>query len=380
MGNKANKNFKFRIIDLIIIPLLLVMFLLGGLFFNNYKGTKAYFNIEKTSVDYIIQTPSKEQVNEINGMEHIESVTPYLYSAVDSKINSKTVRVSLFILEKGEDLAKTPFSDELLIEQSQISYDNELFVSDDFAKTNSLEIGDELTLNVYSQSINYKVKAIYSGDKRSVGGVAFAIKTGDLLQAIELKYGTDYKYSGAYISSNNHSETEKWLEDYKPLGDLRSREEFASDELYQIYLENRDKTDYTLTTFYKDKYIEEAHNRYDGEVNRNKSLFIVVQLLSFISIGVFLAVRAFGYLKTEVSKDKRNNFSYKQEQGMFSKYFILMLCVSVLVAMGLVALNAVIFGIKVFEIINILGLILTVLPIVVVWLLQIAILKKRFYS
>ena len=57
-----------------------------------------------------------------------------------------------------------------------------------------------------------------------------------------------------------------------------------------------------------------------------------------------------------------------------------MLCVSVLVAMGLVALNAVIFGIKVFEIINILGLILTVLPIVVVWLLQIAILKKRFYS
>ena len=145
-------------------------------------------------------------------------------------------------------------------------------------------------------------------------------------------------------------------------------------------MDNRNKTDYTLTTFYKDKYIEEAHNRYDGEVNRNKSLFIVVQLLSFISIGVFLAARAFGYLKTAVSKDKRNNFSYKQEQGMFSKYFILMLCVSVLVAMGLVALNAVIFGIKVFEIINILGLILTVLPIVVVWLLQIAILKKRFYS
>ena len=109
MGNKANKNFKFRIIDLIIIPLLLVMFLLGGLFFNNYKETKAYFNIEKTSVDYIIQTPSKEQVNEINGMEYIESVTPYLYSAVDTKINSKTVRVSLFIVEKSEDLAKTPF-------------------------------------------------------------------------------------------------------------------------------------------------------------------------------------------------------------------------------------------------------------------------------
>ena len=91
-------------------------------------------------------------------MEHIESVTPYLYSAVDTKINSKTVRVNLFIVEKSEDLAKTPFSDELLIEQSQTSYDNELFVSDDFAKTNSLEIGDELTLIVDSQTVNYKVK------------------------------------------------------------------------------------------------------------------------------------------------------------------------------------------------------------------------------
>ena len=116
MRNQANKNFKFKIIDLIIIPIIFIMFLLGGMFFSNYKQTKAYFNIEKTSVDYIIQTPSKEQVNEINGMEHIESVTPYLYSAVDSKINSKTVRVSLFIVEKSEDLAKTPFSDELLIE------------------------------------------------------------------------------------------------------------------------------------------------------------------------------------------------------------------------------------------------------------------------
>ena len=380
MGNKANKNFKFRIIDLLIIPLLLVMFLLGGIFFNNYKDTKAFFNIDKTFVDYIIQTPSKEQVNEINGMDHVESVTPYLYSAVDSKINSKTVRVSLFIVEKSEDLAKTPFSNNLLLQQSQTSYDNELFVSDDFAKANSLELGDEIVLNVYSQSIKYKVKAIYSGDRRNIGGVAFAIKTGYLSQAIEIKYGTNYKYSGAYIDSNNHSETEKWLENYKPLGDLRSREEFASEELYQIYLDNRNKTDYTLTTFYKDKYIEEAHNRYDGEVTRNKSLFIVVQLISFIAIGTFLAIRAFGYLKTEVAKDKRNNFSYKQEQSMFSKYFILMLCISILVAMGLVALNTMIFGIKLFETINILGFCLSVFPIVVVWFLQIAILKKRFYS
>ena len=379
MRNQANKNFKFKIIDLIIIPIIFIMFLLGGMFFSNYKQTKAYFNIEKTSVDYIIQTPSKEQVNEINGMEHIESVTPYLYSAVDSKINSKTVRVSLFIVEKSEDLAKTPFSDELLIEQSQTSYDNELFVSDDFAKTNSLEIGDELTLNVYSQSINYKVKAIYSGDKRSVGGVAFALKTGDLLQAIELKYGTDYKYSGAYISSNHHSETEKWLEDYKPLGDLRSREEFASDELYQIYLENREQTDYTLTTFYKDKYLQEAHNRYDGELNKNQLLFIAVQALSFVAVTIYLAFRVFDYLKTEVIKDIRNNYSSKQEQEMFSTYFVSVLCLNVLLAIVLSALNTLIFDIGIFAIVNILGCALAILPVAFIWILQAFVMKKRFF-
>ena len=126
MGNKANKNFKFRIIDLIIIPILIIMFLLGGLFFNKYKQADAFFNIEKTFVDYIIQTPSKEQVSEIDNLEHIESVTPYLYTASDSNINSKTVRVSLFIVEKNTDLGKTPFSKELLIEESNSNYANEI--------------------------------------------------------------------------------------------------------------------------------------------------------------------------------------------------------------------------------------------------------------
>lgn len=380
MSYKENKNFKFKVVDSVIVLILAVMFLLGGMFFAKYKETKAFFNIEDTSVDYIIQMPSKSQIDEIGNMKHVESITPYLYNVIDSEINSKTVRFGFYIVETAADLGRTTFSDSLLIKKSTESYDNELFVSDDFAKANSLKLGDELTLNVYSQRIKYNVKAIYFGDRRNVGGVVFAIKTGDLEKAIDLRYGADYKYSGAYIHSNNCAETEKWLKEYKPLGDLRSRDEFDSDELYQAYLENRNKTDYTLTTFYKDKYLKTTHNRYDGEMNRNKILFIVVQAVSFIAMLIYIAARVFGYFRTEVAKDIRHAYSQKQEKKMFSKYLLVVLVLSVVLAIGLMTLNGVIFGIGMFESANILGFMLAILPSILVWAVQAVALKKRFFS
>lgn len=380
MKKKNNKNFKLGFFDLIIIPILAFCFILGGMFYNKYEETKLFYNIEQTSVDYIIQTPSKEQIVEISSMSHIDKVTPYIYSSFDFQKGSKTTRANLFVVEDKKDINFTPFSKELLIEESKNDYANELSISRDFAATHSLRVGDKLTLNIYNQSIDFNVKSIYFEDKRSVGGMLLAVNAGKLNEAIQIQFGNDYKYSGAYIKSNNAIQTEKWLANYKPLGDLLSRDEFDSVELYQIYLDNRDKTDYTLTTFYKNRYLTEIHNRYDSAITEKKVMVAIIQIVSFLAIGILLSFNTFKYLSTEVAKDIRNGFSYSQEQKMFLRYFISIGLIILLFSILFMVINLFINNMALFSIFNLICLLCFLIPIGIVRLGQVLVLKKRFFT
>lgn len=376
MEKYKNKNFRISFIEIAIVIIVAFSFLVGGLLYNNYIQTKDLYNIEKTDVDFIVQSPSDSQVVEMEQLTHIDKVTPYIYYSSDFSVKGKNVKSSLFVIQDKSDLNYTVFSDQLLESKANVDGKNEIYISNDFASSLSLNPGDEISSLICGQTVHFIIAAIYESDNRQVGGMAIATMSGDVLEAIS----EGYKYSGAYIKSNNVAATENYLEGYVPLGDLRPRDEFDSDELYQIYLDKRSETDYTLTTFYRESYLNEVSNRNDSKMLRDSFLAFGIIGGCALVLFAFLFVRALMYCKTEVRKDIKNKFSLKQEQSMFNKYFALNLIIVWLCSVIYAFVGSLIFDYTLLEINNIVAVSSLTIAVIASWILQRTILKSKFFK
>lgn len=376
MTKYKNKNFRVSVAEIAVIIIVAISFLVGGLSYDSYIETKNLYNIEKTYVDFIVQSPSESQVAEMEKLSHIDEVTPYIYYSSDFSVKGKSVKSNLFVIQDKDDLEYTVFSNQLLESSKNLDVKNEIYISDDFAASLSLKPGDEVATFICGQTVNFTIAAIYKSDNRQVGGMAIATMSGDVLNAIS----NGYKYSGAYIKSNDVSATETFLESYAPLGDLRSREEFDSDELYQIYLDKRADTDYTLTTFYRESYLNEVSNRNDSKMFRKSLLAFGIVGVCALALFAFYLIRTLMYCKTEVRKDIKNKFSFKQEQSMFNKYFVLNLSIVLLCSMLFAFVGSLIFDYALLEINNIVAVLSLSVTVVVSWIIQRAILKSKFFK
>ena len=369
-----NKNFKLSVADSIILLFLAVSFVLGGFFLNLYSDTQSKYNIEKTCVDFIIPSPSAEQINTLSNLEHIDSAIPYGYVSKSLSHGSKTLKTNIFILDDLNAVSYTVFSDELLTSKSKELMDNAIFVSSKVADALKLRVDDVVTASVFEDAIEFTVAAIYEDDQRNVGGSVIVALSGDL----EKDKPESYIYSGAYIASNNYETTKEYLNSYKPLGDLRPREDFDSDDLYEIYLNSRENTDYTKSIFYRDAFLAEVSNRNDAKLSRNLTLTIVVDVVGLLMLFAWVLIRAIKYCKDEVRSDIRNNYTAKQEQKMFNTYFVLTIAVSIVASCVLSFATNILWNINLFSAFNVVTAIVSVVLILGAWLVQTQMLKNMF--
>ncbi|MBQ3041271.1 MAG: hypothetical protein IJD42_06705 [Clostridia bacterium] len=376
MTKYKNKNFRISIVEIAVVIIVALSFFVGGLLYDSYIQTKDLYNIEKTDVDFIVQSPSDSQVVEMEMLSHIDKVTPYVYYSSDFSVKGKNVKSNLFVIQDKSDLKYTVFSDQLLESEKNVDSKNEIYISNDFASSLSLIPGDEISTIICGQNVKFTIASIYKSDNRQVGGMAIATMSGDVLEALS----GGYKYSGAYIKSNDIAATEDFLESYVPLGDLRSRDEFDSDELYQIYLDKRAETDYTLTTFYRESYLNEVSKRNDSKMLRESLLVFGIMGGCALILFAFYLVRTLMYCKTEVRKDIKNKFSFKQEQSMFNKYFVLNLIVVLLCSVIFAFVGSLIFDYALLEINNIVAVSSLTIAVIASWIIQRTILKSKFFK
>ena len=201
-----------------------------------------------------------------------------------------------------------------------------------------------------------------------------ALLQGDVASAV----GTEYTISGAYIDSNDLSMTNAYIDNYVPMGDLRGRDEFESDEMYQIYLEDRESTDFTKTTFYTERYLDELHNRKDSQLIREFLLAIAVITIGLIAVIVFLGLKARLYIKKDVVKDVRNNYSIEQETKMFNGYFVKNLLCYMLICVVSAFVSMLLFGNQLISAVTIGVLIAVFVAILLVKTANIGKLKREF--
>lgn len=367
-----NKNFKVSWCDTVILFFLTISFVLGGFFFNSYENTSSKYNLGKTSVDFIIPSPSREQVEVMSTLNHVDSIVPYGFVSKTLSKDSKTLKTNIFILDNINNISQTVFSDDLLVSRCEDIPDNAIFISSKVADALKLRIGDSIEASVFNSTIDFTVAAIYKDDQRNVGGTVIVTLSGDLKNDLP----KDYIYSGAYISSNNHDETEKYLDSYKPLGDLRSRDDFNSDASYEIYLASRENTDYTQSIFYRDAYLSEVSTRNDSRLLRELIATIAVEVIGLMLVFLWVIVRTSRYCKHDVRKDIRNNYTVKQEQSMFNAYFVSITAISTVTMVGLVLITKLMWNIPLASMFNIIMVIGFIALIVVAQRIQ----KKKLIN
>ena len=316
MSKYKNKRLRISAFDF-VSAVIFLGFLIGSAFFwAERQETKGKFNIEQTKVDFIIEAPSPNQVTEIDARSDVDKVVPYIYRSADIKGSKKTVNSSLYIIENADDLGYTVFSDSLKLKETSSTANNPLYISSDLAKGAGLSLNDTVNITLSGMTIEFAISGIYKSDYRNVGGTAIAIMQND----VKALCGEEYKYNGAYVCSNDVNSTQSYIEKYVGAGDIRSADEFDSEDAYQQYLENRKNKNSTESTIYVSSFIKELERRYNSKLNRD----LIISIAFIVGAAVFLLInlccKPNRYTKNDVEKDIRNNFTLEQEKQMYGRY------------------------------------------------------------
>lgn len=349
MKKYENTNFRVAYPEIVGIIVFACLLAAAVFFYKSYTDVKDLFNIERTEVDFIIQAPSMEQVTEISNLSHIDRIVPYYYRSVDVSADKGKVSSHLFIVEGADDIPYTTLSKELLLKKGPGNGVNALYVTDDFAKSAGVKAGDSIKISIDGTEVDFTIEGIYKTDHRHVGGTLIAVKTADIENAMKRA-----RYGGAFIASNNLSESGSYFaNEYKPQGDIRSREEFETDDAYQTYLETRDQSDTTKEAFVIADYARELSRRNSGKLLRNLILVIALAIAAYIILALIMIVRTNNYTKTNVPRDIKDNFTIGQETRMYQKYFATLCLLMLLINVAVTAVSYLLGWMELVSIVNI---------------------------
>lgn len=317
MAKFRNKKLRIKGTELICLILFFIISCASVFFFGEMNETKKVFNISKTNVDYVVQAPSSDQISEIRGMEGVNNVVPYYYRSVSYSGGKKNCNTNLFIIENADDIDYTTFSNQLLQSGKAPSGEMQICITDEFAKNTGLGVGDELTLSIDGTVMQFDISGIYASDYRFVGGSLLTVYNETIASSMK-----STKYSGAYVSSDTSALLDDYFKnEYIPMGDMRTKEEFESEEAYKTYLETRGQSDSSMKTFVTADYMNEVTNRNQAKIWRSMGLMIVMFVAAYLLIMVFIIKQGNGYTNTNVIKDVRDNFTLEQEDQMYSNYY-----------------------------------------------------------
>ena len=219
-------------IALAIIAVLLFVFPFIMQIADNYNSQSVYKN---TSIDFIAPEPSFDQVNELSGTNGIDKVFPFYMTKTRVSANGRTRQTTVLLSNQFENVDMTMYNSKRLIKKSKSEYDNPILVDWKFCKDTATNLGDTVSFNIGDELVEYRISAIYETNRIYDDGAILAKLTPEQKEAISKK-SQNNGYSGMYISASDYNICQTYLtKDYRPLGRLKDRDRFDSDEQYQVH-------------------------------------------------------------------------------------------------------------------------------------------------
>lgn len=315
-----NGSFKHRVLPFSLITIVFSIISSISICFGISNMRDSYNEIsvyDNTNIDFIIPSPSKDQVNDLQEKSFVEEVLPYYYTKSSVNYRESTFSSNVMFFESFSNIEMSPYNQKRCIEKAEIKQ-NSMFVDYPFYAKTKCAIGNQVSLVINGVTLDFVISGIYEENSIFDGG-AIAIQYSDTVKNAIMKNRTkDLPYSGAYLSSNSKEECKNYLyANYKPLGLLRERDEFDSQEAYDIYIAGFNSTNYSneivaIQQFASDHYLESNNLKNTGYVMA--IIGCALSLVSFVALTLIMNNREkeVSRIKELVKKgeDKKDIFKY----------------------------------------------------------------------
>ena len=199
---------------------------------SNYNAQSIYKN---SDVDFITPEPSYEQVSELAGSNGIAKIFPFYLTKTAVSVNDASRTTTVLLSDQFQNVDFTMYNDARLIEKADAEVSNPILIDWQFAQDTGAKIGDTVSFPINGSAVEFHVYAIYETNTIYDGGAILAQITAEQADGIR-NNSANNGYSGMYVSADDYSACRTYLTtDYRPLGRLKDRESFDSDEQYQIH-------------------------------------------------------------------------------------------------------------------------------------------------
>lgn len=199
-----------------------------------------------TIVDFIVPMPTDEQVSQIesDSSTGVSNMSPYYFGSTDISANEKTVSdVSTVFFAYPSKNQSTPYCSKRVVSGSANILEGEAAVDYSLTKSAGIKVGYTLKVAFYDLEMSFSVSSITKENSFLKGQTIAMMLTPDQQSKL---LSSKAKYSGAYISASDVTKCKDYLsKNYKPLGKLRDRSEFSSDEAYQQWLSTFNSHDWS---------------------------------------------------------------------------------------------------------------------------------------
>lgn len=331
--------FKHWIKNRFLIDLLVSLFL-AGLFCvlcvfipskntNSVKTDNALY--ANALYDFQIPSPSVSQLKEISNQVFVKDTCGYYLTKTTVSSESKSEKVNCLLVDDAEKLSITFYNNGTLTDETSVN-GSWAIVDGNLAKKIGLKAGDKVRLIIADQQIELFVKEIHENDPLFEGGTIVAQFADAIKTAYETRASSN-SYSGAFIAVSDYSSCKSFLSNYIPLGRIKDRSEFDSDEAFEIYNKAIMEGNYS-------NEISDIHSNKDDAQNRVKKAEASQQtwlLIGAASVG--LAYLIISLLLRSRDCEKRYFSKIKQKDSIKSyRTFSFVFCLVLLIT-GLVCFN-----------------------------------------
>lgn len=253
---------------------------------DKYEFESIYIN---TEIDFIIPSPSYAQISEIQTEANgIEVVKPYYETSAALSVNEQTCKGTALIFSDADNLDVTPYGSKRMISMAEEVQSGTAVIDKMFAEANGCVIGDPITISIDNTAYKFTVVGISENNTYcSDGSVALFLSSEDaaVFETIGIKY------SAAYIKATDLSKCKNYLlEDYKPFGRLKDKEDFKSEDTYNEHLENFSNADWSKEITLCSENYETLSVKYQNVPSSILRNTLIYAMIVFVVFCVFNSV------------------------------------------------------------------------------------------
>ena len=199
---------------------------------ETYNSQSLYKN---SDIDFVVPEPSFDQVAQLSGSFGINKIFPFYKTTSLVSINNKTRSTNVLMTDQMQNVDITMYNIKRLIKESNNQVSNPIMIDWEFSHDTGANIGDVISLSIGENNVDYTVVAIYESNNLYDGGAILVPISTEQKDYINKK-SKNNGYSAMYVSASDYGACQSYLKsEYIPMGRLKDRSLFDSDDQYQIH-------------------------------------------------------------------------------------------------------------------------------------------------